>query len=159
MINYVRAVKGQASAIKESVPFLCPDVDYVERMLAKSEAIVFLAKDNDAIVGVVGGWLKGTPSGYDVEDEILKQQNAYDEAHLDWIAVKKDYRVKGIGATLVERICSWAREQNKKKIWVEVSQEKSDFETVSFYKKHGFNEIGAFRGQKGEKYVTMLRQL
>jgi len=159
MFKYIQAVKGQASEIKKSLPFLCPDVDYIKRMLANSEAVVFLAKDNNEIVGVVGGWLRGTPSGYDVEDEILKEHGAYNEAHLDWIAVKEEYRVKGIGSTFIEKICDWAKEQGKKKIWVEVSQETSDFETVSFYTDHGFTEIGAFRDQNGEEFATMLKQL
>jgi hypothetical protein len=87
LVRYVQAVKGQAPTIKEHLPLLCPDVDYLERMLGSSEAIVFWVKDRDEIVGVVGGWLEGTPSGYDVEDETLRQHGSYHEAHLDWIAV------------------------------------------------------------------------
>ena len=146
MVKYVEAVKGQGSTLKECLPFLCPDVDYLERMLGCSDAVVIMAKDGDAIVGVVGGWLEGTPSGH--------------EAHLDWIAVKEEYREKGIGSALVERICNWARERSKEKIWTEALRKTSIFEeTVTFYNKLGFKEIGTFRDQKGEEYVTMLRQL
>ncbi|NWG10660.1 GNAT family N-acetyltransferase [Candidatus Bathyarchaeota archaeon] len=159
MVKYVRAVKDQASTIKQNLPFLCPNVDYLQKMLADSKAVVFLAKDKDVIVGVAGGWLNGTPSGYDAEDEFLKEHVAYNEAHLDWIAVKEEYRVKGIGSIFIEKICGWAREQGKKKIWVEVSRKKSDLEAVSFYKNHGFKEIGTFRDQNGEEYATMLKQL
>ena len=159
LVRYVQAVKGQGSEIKEHLPFLCPDVDYLERMLGSSEALVILAKDKDAVVGVVGGWLKGTPSGYDVEDKTLRRHGAYHEAHLDWMAVNEKYREKGIGSALVERIGNWAKEKYKKKIWIEVSRKTSDFDTVAFYKKLGFKEIGVFRDQKGEEYVTMLKQL
>jgi len=160
LVKYVEAVKGQGSTLKECLPFLCPDVDYLERMLGCSDAVVIMAKDGDAIVGVVGGWLEGTPSGYDVEDMALRQHEAYHEAHLDWIALKEEYREKGIGSALVERICNWARERSKEKIWTEALRKTSIFEeTVTFYNKLGFKEIGTFRDQKGEEYVTMLRQL
>jgi len=159
LVIYVQAVKGQAQMIKKQLTFLCPDVDYVERMLDSSEAIVILAKDKDAIVGVVAGWLKGTPSGYYIEDESLRQHGAYHEAHIDWIAVKEEYRKKGIGSALAERVCKWAREKDKKKIWTEVSRKSSDFDTFAFYKRLGFREIGSFRDLKGEEYVTILKQL
>lgn len=89
MIEYVRAVKGQAQNIKETLPFLCSDVGYVEKMLSDSKAIVILAKDKSNIVGVVGGWLEGIPSGYKDEDKMLREHGAYSEAHLDWVAVKE----------------------------------------------------------------------
>jgi GNAT superfamily N-acetyltransferase len=73
--------------------------------------------------------------------------------------VKEEYREKGIGSALVGKTCNWAKEKGKEKIWVEVSKKAGDFGTVLFYKKHGFEEIGAFRDQKGEEYVTMLKQL
>lgn len=57
LIKYVQAVEGQASTVKKHLPFLCPDVNYIERMLDKPETLVILAKDENAIVGVVGGWL------------------------------------------------------------------------------------------------------
>jgi GNAT superfamily N-acetyltransferase len=73
--------------------------------------------------------------------------------------VREEYREKGIGSTLVERVCNWAKKKGKKKIWTEVSRRTSDFDTVAFYKKLGFKEIGTFRDKNGEEYVTMLKQL
>ena len=105
MVRYVRAVKGEASTVKGHLPFVCPDVEYIERMIGSSEAIVIVAKDKDVMVGAAGGWLTGTPSGYDIEDGVLRQHGAYDEAHLYWIAVKEEYGEKGIGSTLIERVC------------------------------------------------------
>jgi len=154
LVRYVQAVKGQGAVITNSLPFLCPDLNYLERMLASREAIVILAKEKDVIVGVVGGWLEGTPSGYDIEDRFLKQSDAYHEAHLDWIAVKKEFRKKKIGVTLVEKICKWAIGNGKKRIWTEASED-----TAIFYSRLGFEKIGRFRDEKGERYVTMLRQL
>ena len=154
MIEYVRAVKGQAQNIKETLPFLCPDVGYIEKMLSDSKAIVILAKDKSNIMGVVGGWLEGTPSGYKDEDKILREHGAYSEAHLDWIAVKEEYRERGVGANLIQKVCDWARKNRKEKIWVEASKDKAEF-----YEKQSFILIGRFIGEKEEELSTMLKQL
>jgi ribosomal protein S18 acetylase RimI-like enzyme len=151
LIEYVRAVKGQAQNIKETLPFLCPDVGYVEKMLSDSKAVVILAKDKSNIVGVVGGWLEGIPSEYKDEDKILREHGAYSEAHLDWIAVKEEYRERGVGANLVQKVCDWAR---KEKIWVEASKDKAEF-----YEKQSLMLIGRFIGEKEEELSTMLKQL
>lgn len=100
------------------------------------------------------GWLEGTPSGYDIEDKSLKQHNAYHEAHLDWIAVKEEYEEKGVGTTLVGKVCNWARARGKKKIWTEASRD-----TITFYQKPGFKEISRFTDEKEEEHVTMVRLL
>jgi ribosomal protein S18 acetylase RimI-like enzyme len=159
LVRYVQALKGEGSTVKKYLPFVCPNAEYIERMLGNSEAIVILAKNNDAIVGAVGGWLKGTPSGHDVEDEALRQHGAYSEAHLCWIAVKEEYREKRIGSTLVQRVCTWARKKGKKKIWTEAQRKTTDFDSVTFYKKVGFKEVRSFLDEKGEEYLTMLKQL
>jgi len=139
-------VKGEARSIKENIPFLCPDIKYIERMLNSSKAIVIVAKDKNNTVGVVGGWLEGTPSGYEDEDIILREYSAYSEAHLGWVAVKEKYREKGLRANLVQRICYWARKNKKKKIWVETSKDEAEF-----YEKQSFKLIGRFMNEKGEE--------
>jgi len=146
--------------LKNHLPFICPNVDYIEKMLTTQVAIVIVAEDRRVPIGAVGGWLKGTPSGYEEEDKALSQHGAYDEAHLCWIAVKKEYRKKGIGTTLIQQVCKWALEKGKKKIWTEISTKTNPFEIpVAFYKKLGFKQIGEFHDEKGEKYVTMLKEL
>jgi len=145
--------------LKKRLPFVCPDVNYIERMLSSPEAIVLVVKDETAVVGAVGGWLEGTPSGYKAEDDTLREHNAYHEAHLDWIAVAEEYRDKRIGATLVQRVCEWALKHGKKKIWTEISTRTSIFDIATFYEKLGFKQIGGFRDEKGEEYVTMLKEL
>jgi len=153
-------MKGDGAMLKNHLPFICPNVDYIERMLATPDAIVFFTKDRGVPVGAAGGWLEGTPSGYEEEDKALRQHDAYDEAHLCWIAVKKEYRQKGIGTTLVQKICVWALERGKKKIWIEISSRRDPFEfPIAFYKKLGFKQIGEFHDEKEEKYVTMLKEL
>ena len=154
LVTYVQAAKGEASTVKKHLPFVWADVNYIERMLGREESIVILAKDKDAIVGVVGGWLEGIPSGYDVEDRSLKQHNAYHEAHLDWIAVKEEHQETGVGTTLVGKVCNWARERGKKKIWTEASRN-----TIIFYRKLGFQEVGRFFDEEKEENVTMIKNL
>jgi ribosomal protein S18 acetylase RimI-like enzyme len=159
LVSFVRASEGDSSRVKECLPFVCPSVEQIERMIGSSEAIVILAENREAIVGAVGGWLKGTPSGYDDEDEALRQHGAYNEAHLCWIAVKEEHREKKIGSTLLERVCNWARKNGKEKIWVEAQPNTSDFDSVAFYRRSGFKEIARFQDEKGEEYVTMLKRL
>lgn len=161
LVTYVQAAKGESSTVKKHLPVMWAylrshdiDADYMERMLGEEDSIAILAKEKDAIVGVVDGWLVGTPSGYDVEDRCLKQHNAYHEAHLDWIVVKEEHREKGIGTTLVGKVCNWARERGKKKIWTETSGD-----TVIFYRKLGFQEVGRFFDEKKEENVTMIKNL
>ncbi len=169
MVTYVQAAKGEASTVKKHLPFTWADVNYIvrmlkeedvidvnyiERMLREEDSIVIVAKDKNAIVGVVGGWLVGTPSGYDVEDRCLKQHNAYHEAHLDWIVVKEEHREKGIGTTLVGKVCNWARERGKKKIWAETLED-----AIIFYRKLGFQEVGRFFDEEKEENVTMIKNL
>jgi len=159
LVTYALAAKGDAPMLKKHLPFICPDVNYIERMLDSPEAIVIFVKDKAAVVGAVGGWLEGTPSGYEVEDNTLREHDAYHEAHLDWIAVAEKYRDKRIGATLVQKVCEWALKHGKKKIWTEVSTKTSVFDIAAFYEKLGFKQIGRFRGEKGEEYVTLLKEL
>ena len=160
LIRYTQAVKGDATTLKSHLPFICPDTDYVERMLTSPEAIVIFATDRRVPVGAAGGWLKGTPSGYKEEDKALRRYDAYDEAHLCWITVKKEYRKRGVGTALIREICAWALEKGKKKIWTEISTKADPFEIpIAFYKKLGFKQIGRFFDDKGEEYVTMLKEL
>jgi ribosomal protein S18 acetylase RimI-like enzyme len=161
LVTYVQVAKGEASTVKKHLPSVWAhlrshdiDVDYMERMLGEEESIVILAKDENVIVGVVGGWLVGTPSGYDVEDRCLKQHNAYHEAHLDWVAVKEEHREKGVGTTLVGKVCNWARERGKKKIWTEASEDN-----IIFYRKLGFQEVCRFFDEEKEENVTMIKNL
>jgi len=156
----MQAMKGDAIKLKTHLPFICPDIDFIEKMLASPEAIVIFAEDKGVPVGAAGGWLKGTPSGYEEEDGALRRYAAYDEAHICWIAVKKEYRRKRIGTTLIQKICEWAWERGKKKVWTEISTETNPFEVpISFYKKLDFKKIAEFRSEKGEKYLTMLKKL
>jgi len=159
-MRYIQAVKGTGAMLKGHLPFICPNTDYIEKMLATQEAIVIFAEDNGVPVGATGGWLEGTPSGYEEEDNALRQHDAYYEAHLCWIAVKKEYRKKGIGTTLIQKVCKWALERGKKKIWTEISTKANPFEIpTGFYKKMGFKQICKFFNEKGEEYITMVKQL
>lgn len=146
--------------LKNHLPFICPDIDYIERMLATKEAIVVFAEDKGVPIGAVGGWLKGTPSGYEEEDKVLRQHDAYNQAHLCWIVVKKEYRNKGIGTVLIQKVCKWALKRGLKKIWAEISTKAYPFEIpIAFCRKLGFKQIGKFFDEKGEEYVTMVKEL
>ncbi|MFB0514511.1 MAG: GNAT family N-acetyltransferase [Candidatus Bathyarchaeia archaeon] len=51
-------------------------------------------------------------------------------------------------------MCSWAKENDKKKIWTE-----SPKVMVEFYEKHGFKQIGRFMDENEEECLTMLKEL
>ncbi len=60
-----------------------------------------------------------------------------DDAHIGRVAVKCEYRGKGIGAELMRFIVATCRERGCTKIWL-----NSQVSAVGFYKTLGFCEVG-----------------
>lgn len=63
-----------------------------------------------------------------------------DECHLANIAVHPDYRRKGVGKIMLDRIIDIAREKNCKKIMLEVR--KSNQPAIELYMKYRFEKVG-----------------
>lgn len=81
-------------------------------------------------------------AGYMKLNESPSQSDVNDPASLEIerIYVMSEYQGEGLGALLMEKAISTARERSKEYIWLGV-WEKND-KALAFYKKHGFHKIG-----------------
>lgn len=101
-----------------------------------------VAKIGNEIVGYGGMWL------------------VLDEAHITNIAVHPEHRGKGIGDALVKNIIKAARENDIKRMTLEVRP--SNWAALNLYKKYGFQEAGVRKGyyeDTGEDATIMWLEL
>ena len=82
----------------------------------------FMCKLNNEIVGFAGVLI------------------VLDEADITNIVIKKDFRNKGIGTSLLNYLIEFCKSQNLTKINLEVSS-KNDI-AINLYKKFGFKQVG-----------------
>lgn len=98
----------------------------------------YVAFLGDEMVGYVGFW------------------RALDEAHITTVTVRKDYRGRGFGRTLVEYILAVARELGLVRATLEVRA--SNHVAQHLYTKMGFRQIGRrtrYYSQSGEDALVM----
>ena len=81
----------------------------------------FVAKNNDEVVGYIGGWI------IDTTCDMIN------------FVVKEEYQRMGIGTLLYKTLENKTKELNAFEILLEVR--KSNLKAQSFYYKHGFKEI------------------
>lgn len=91
-----------------------------ESALANPQARVFVGGDG--------------PAGYGVF------YFACDEGEIPSIAVDESFRRLGIGNEILSGMISFAKEQNIRRIFLEVRQSNSG--AIAFYQKNGFAEVG-----------------
>lgn len=72
-----------------------------------------------------------------------------DEAHIMNIAVKAEYRKKGIGSQILEKIIEKAKEFNILSVTLEVRE--SNIPARNLYEKHSFNLAGIRKGYYQDK--------
>ncbi len=72
------------------------------------------------------------------------------DAHIGRLAVKKDYRGKGIGYAICEFIIKYCREQGYNRIWL-----NSQLHAVGFYQKLGFKTDGEEFTEAGIEHIKM----
>ena len=84
----------------------------------------------------------GELAGYMKLNEAPSQSDVNDSASLEIerIYVLSKYQGEGLGALLMDKAISAARERGKEYIWLGV-WEKNE-KALTFYKKHGFHKIG-----------------
>jgi len=100
----------------------------------------WVARDENKIIGFIEFWLM------------------YDESHVIDIAVRPEYRRKGIGKYLMEFLVEKSAEAGAKKIFLEVRP--SNTPARSLYKKMGFVESGRRTGYyKDEDAIIMSKNL
>ena len=116
-----------------------PSIEEVETLLGyklaklkEKDAVDYVALENDAVVG---------------ECEIIK------EANNGWlgIIVKRAFRGKGLGSTLLEKCIHTARRIGIENIFAEVASTNS---AIEFFKKNGF-EIKGLNNKDGKSIVLL----
>lgn len=90
----------------------------------------FVAMENEKIIGYIK--VNQTPSQTDIHDpESLEVSRLY---------VLQDYLGAGIGLMLVNKAIEFAKELQKKYVWLGVWEENA--RAIRFYQKHGFEKFG-----------------
>lgn len=108
----------------------------------------FVAMDGDKVVGVIGWYQDNVNYANEAMGDKFPGEEAY---WVGFFAVEKEYRGRGIGAKLMERLEEEVSELGASEMWV-----SSVPETASYYVKHGFEyvmegEIG------GNKKIFMVK--
>jgi ribosomal-protein-alanine N-acetyltransferase len=85
-----------------------------------------------------------------------------DEAHLLNLSIVAERQRSGLGGTLLEYLCSVARQAGATRMFLEVRP--SNAAGLGLYRRHGFAEIGRRRGyypghERREDAVVMARDL
>jgi len=93
-------------------------LDILRREFEHPLSRMFVSRASGEVIGYICGW------------------QVADELHILKIAVKPDWRRKGIGSVLLDRLLSAARERGIVMIYLEVRV--SNFEAIKLYEKHGF---------------------
>ena len=83
----------------------------------------------------------------------------YDDADLEGIVVRNDFRRNKIATSLLEFALEYARKEKKQKIFLEVRE--SNISAIEFYSKNGFNEISVRKNYypNGENAKIMVKEL
>jgi ribosomal-protein-alanine N-acetyltransferase len=63
-----------------------------------------------------------------------------EEAHITNIAVKEDYRERGIGSSMMQVLCDTAADMGVKTMTLEVRE--SNMKAIRMYEKIGFSKVG-----------------
>ncbi|MBO4605815.1 MAG: GNAT family N-acetyltransferase [Bacteroidales bacterium] len=90
------------------------------------------------------------------EASIALDGKAYPSIEIDFIAVRRDYRLQGIGTKVVQTIESYARSKHYPFLTVDAYHNKR-YSAEGFYLKCGF-ERNEVKGEHG-KVVPMFKQL
>lgn len=100
------------------------------RELSDSNTEFFFVYSGEELAGYMK--LNEAPSQSDVNDKTSLE--------IERIYVLSKYQGEGLGALLMDKAISTARERSKEYIWL-VVWEKNE-KALAFYKKHGFHKIG-----------------
>lgn len=90
--------------------------------LENANSTYIVAKINQEIVGFAGIW------------------KSVDDVHITDIVVKKNYRQKGIGSSLLQELISLTKKLNYKELTLEVNAKNDPAKKLYF--KYGFKELG-----------------
>ncbi len=109
----------------------------IEKELKNNFAIYAVAIENNKVLGYGGMW------------------HVVNEGHITNIAVHKDYRRKGIGQAIIEKLVEIAEE--KEMIGLTLEVRKSNTPALELYKKNGFKLEGIrpeyYEDNKEDAYI------
>lgn len=109
----------------------------VEKELSNNLAIYVVAVENEKVIGYGGMW------------------HIVNEGHITNIAVHKDYRQKGIGNAIINKLFEIAEE--KEMIGLTLEVRKSNIPALELYKKNGFKLEGIrpeyYEDNKEDAYI------
>jgi len=76
------------------------------------------------------------------------------DAHIGRMAVLEDWRQRGVGAMLLERLIEKARERGHKEVLL-----SAQVHALEFYRRHGFQPVGETYEEAGIPHQDMRRAL
>ena len=95
-------------------------IDIIKDLYFHADFFIVAATD-DEIIGYIIGEVRGG------------------SGHIITLAVKEEYRGRGIGSRLLGRFIKFVRKKGGNRIYLEVAT--SNIEAIKFYSKHGFKVI------------------
>ena len=129
LLKYLKQVGGETDNLTfgpEGMPFSVEaEAEFISSMENSIDNIMLLAKSDDKIVGCAS--LNRLPR---------RMKHRGDFA----ISVAKDYWNKGIGSQLIDKIISFARQNDFEIIDLQVRSDNKN--AIHLYEKHGFEKIG-----------------
>lgn len=115
------------------------NANILESELKNDNSLYFVAKKEEKILGFIG---------------IIKN---IDFIEISNIVVKKDFRNKGIGNKLLQKIIEVAKQMKKNEIYLEVN-EKND-NAIFLYEKNNFQKVGIRKKYYNGKDNAILMSL
>lgn len=100
--------------------------EFYEKFIDNEDKIIFVARENDMILGYVYGFVQDNGNLYNKK-----------VAKLDALYVKEQYRGSGIAKSLMKEFINWAEE--KEATYVELSVCKDNTKAISLYENEGFS--------------------
>lgn len=94
------------------------------KKILKSDSKLFIAKINNAIVGLINMQV------------ILNLRHGWKRAHIEEFVIKKEFRRKGIGSKLLKETIKYCKKENIKVIKLMCGNQLD--EAQKFYEKNGF---------------------
>lgn len=99
--------------------------EFYEKLINNNDKTIFVARDNDIVLGYVYGFIQDNGSLYNNK-----------VAQLDALFVKEQYRGNGIARSLTKEFINWAEEKGVASI--ELSVCKDNTNAISLYENEGF---------------------
>jgi len=108
-------------------------VSNLEKELADTNAVFYMVFSEDRAVGFI-------KINIDAAFEDFSEKDAMD---LEWMFLTSEASGKGIGSYLLQRILGFAKQRNKKLVWLKMMDSSSS--AINFYKRNGFEICGTTR--------------